>query len=97
MYLPLSPRAVRSFGTTSISEALQSHQGHRATYARQKVVLKDLHDSPIWKDIYSDDGLFVADPCGLSLSLCLDGLNWWNKNKTNYSMWLIVLGQLNLL
>lgn len=27
---------------------------------------------------------------------CLDGLNPWSKNKTNYSMWPIVLGQLNL-
>ena len=87
---------MRSFGTASISEALQSHQGQRATDARQKVVLKDLYDSPIWKDIYSDDGLLLSDPRGLSLSLCLDGLNPWNKNKTNYSMWPIVLGQLNL-
>ena len=90
IYLLLSPRVVRRFGTASISEALQSHQGQRATDARQKVVFKDLHDSPIWKDIYSDDGLFLGDPCGLSLSLCLDVLNPWNKNKTNYSMWPIL-------
>ena len=27
---------------------------------------------------------------------CLDGLNPWSKNKATYSMWPIVLGQLNL-
>lgn len=96
IYLPLSSRVVRSFGTASIAEALQSHQGHATADAKQKVVLKDIHDSPVWKDLYSADGLFLGGPRGLSLSLCLDGLNPWNKNKTNYSMWPIDLGQLNL-
>jgi len=45
-----------------------------------------------------DTVTFQGDPPGVALSLCLpvDGLNPWSKNKTNYSTWPIVLGQLNL-
>ena len=96
MYLPLSPRVVRNFGTASIAEALQSHQGNVLVDAHEKPGLKDIHGSPIWKEVYGEKGMFHGDPRGLSLSLCLDGLNPWSKNKTNYSMWPIVLGQLNL-
>lgn len=56
----------------------------------------DIHDSPKWKEAFSTGGTFEGDPRGIGLSMCLDGLNPWSKNKTNYSMWPIVLGQLNL-
>ena len=35
-------------------------------------------------------------PFIFAFSLCLNGLNPWSKNKTNYFMWPIVLAQLNL-
>ncbi|XP_068748657.1 uncharacterized protein [Montipora capricornis] len=95
IYLPLCPRLVRSYGTASIAEALQSHQENMSDENRN-TLLRDIHDSPLWKKAYSQDGTCQGDPRGLSLSLCLDGLNPWSKNKTNYSMWPIVLGQLNL-
>lgn len=56
----------------------------------------DIHDSPKWKEHFHGNGTFHGDPRGAALSLCLDGLNPWSKNKATYSMWPIVLGQLNL-
>ena len=58
--------------------------------------MRDIHDSPKWKHSFSVNGTFKGDPRGVALSLCLDGLNPWSKNKCNYSMWPIVLAQLNL-
>lgn len=94
-YLPLSPRLARSFGTKDISYLLQSHEGGKQTSSTGGI-MNDIHDSPRWKEAFSPNGTFEGDPRGTALSLCLDGLNPWSKNKTNYSMWPIVLGQLNL-
>lgn len=96
IYLPLCPRVVRSYGTSSIAESLQSHQGNLADNEGENIIISDIHGSPVWKRAYSREGTFQGDPRGVSLSLCLDGLNPWSKNKTSYSMWPIVLGQLNL-
>ena len=96
-YLPLSPRLAiaRSFGTKDISYLLQSHEGEKQTSSTGGS-MNDIHDSPRWREVFSPNGAFEGDPRGTALSLCLDGLNPWSKNKTNYSMWPIVLGQLNL-
>lgn len=94
-YLPLSPRLARSFGTKDISYLLQSHEGGKHTSSTGGI-MNDIHDSPRWKEAFSPNGTFEGDPRGTAMSLCLDGLNPWSKNKTNYSMWPIVLGQLNL-
>jgi len=94
-YLPLGPRLVRSYGTEGISYLLQSHGGE-ISEANTVGVMKDIHDSPKWKKSFSAGNIFNGDPRCLALSLCLDGLNPWSKNKCNYSMWPIVLGQLNL-
>ncbi len=97
IYLPLCPRVIRSYGTASIAEALQIHGKNLADSETEQVpVVRDIHDSPMWNRAYSQEGTFQGDSRGLSFSLCLDGLNPWSKNKTNYSMWPIVLGQLNL-
>ena len=58
--------------------------------------MTDIHDSLKWKEAFNDKGTFQGDPRGVALSSCLDGLNPWSKNKATYSMWPIVLGQLNL-
>ena len=91
-YLPLGPRLVRNYGTNKISCLLQSHGGENKGSGR----MSDIHDAPKWKEAFSADGTFKGDLRGIGLSLCLDGLNPWSKNKANYSMWPIVLGQLNL-
>ena len=96
IYLPLYPRVIRSYGTASIAETLQIHGQNMADNEGHERFLSDIHNSPVWKKAISQEGRFQGDPRGLSLSLCLDGLNPWSKNKTNYSMWPIVLGQLNL-
>lgn len=96
MYLPLCPRIMRSYGTASIAQILQTHVVNGESSKNEETVLRDIHDAPVWQKAYSPEGRFQGDARGLSLSLCLDGLNPWSKNKTNYSMWPIVLGQLNL-
>lgn len=94
-YLPLGPRLARSFGTKDISYLLQSHEGECQS-AETGGIMTDIHDSPKWKEAFDDNGTFHGDPRGVALSLCLDGLNPWSKNKATYSMWPIVLAQLNL-
>ena len=96
-YLPLGPRLVRNYGAKDISYLLQSHGGENLALQNSGPhSMSDIHDSPTWKEAFSADGAFKGDPRGVGLSLCLDGLNPWSKNKANYSMWPIVLGQLNL-
>ena len=58
--------------------------------------MTDIHDSLKWKEAYNEKGTFQGVRRGAALSLCLDGLNPWTRNKATYSMWPIVLGQLNL-
>ena len=94
-YLPLSPRVTRSYGTEGISYLLQSHGGEIGE-PNNVGIMKDIHDSPKWKRSFSVGGIFNGDSRGVALSLCLDGLNPWSNNMCNYSMWPIVLGQLNL-
>jgi len=94
-YLPLGPRLVRSYGSKDISYLLQSHGGETKTLENGGK-MGDIHDSPKWKELFSAGGTFKGDSRGIALSMCLDGLNPWSKNKTNYSMWPMVLGQLNL-
>ena len=94
-YLHLGPRLVQSYGFKDISYLLQSHRGETNTLENGGM-MGDIHDSPKWKEVFSTGGTFEGDPRGIALFMCLDGLNPWSKNKTNYSMWPIVLGQLNL-
>ena len=58
--------------------------------------MTDIHDSLKWKEAYNEKGTFQGVRRGVALSLCLDGLNPWTRNKATYSMWPIGLGQLNL-
>lgn len=58
--------------------------------------MTDIHDSLKWKEAYNDKGTFQGDPRCVALSSCLDGLSPWSKNKATYSIWPILLSQLNL-
>lgn len=51
---------------------------------------------PIWKSVYSNDGIFKGDPRGLSVAFCTDGVNPFSHNRIAYSMWPIMLTLLNL-
>lgn len=75
-YLPLGPRLERRYGLDSISYLLQSHQGECQI---ENQVMCDIQDSPSWKRAYAENGTFHGDPRGVSLSLCLDGLNPYRK------------------
>ena len=84
-----------SYGTEEISCILQSHGGEFGGISNGGI-MRDIHDSPKRKEAFRASGIFKGDPRGVLFSLCLDGLNPWSKNKSNYSMWPIVLAQLNL-
>ena len=94
-YQPVGPRLVLNFGTSNISFIFQSHAVERNTLENGGTMC-DIQDSPVWKEAYSATGTFKGDPRGVGLSICLDRLNPLSKNKANYFMWPIVLGQLNL-
>ena len=90
---PLGPRLKRMFATGSISQCLQAHaictnNDHNTMY--------DVHDSPLWKKAFTEDGFSKGDPRGILLQLCTDGVNPFSSNKVNYSMWPIMFSVLNL-
>ena len=93
-YLPLSPRLHRLFGNAHTSELLQSHNVSSETKPTSTVV--DIHQSQLWKDLYSQEGLYQGDSRGISLGICADGLNPFSKERATYSMWPIMLSILNL-
>lgn len=90
-YIPIGPRIRRMFSDASVSKLLQSHLSRAATEE-----VSDLHQSAEWISSYSKNGQFKGDPRGISLSLCLDGMNPYSKEKISYSMWPITLNVLNL-
>jgi len=59
-------------------------------------MMYDIHNSPIWKNIYSGKGPFGGDPRGLSIAFCTDGVNPFSHNRVQYSMWPMMITLLNL-
>ena len=92
IYLPLGPRLIRRFKNKRSAEELQSHLV--GSVAKEKMF--DIHDSPVWAEVYSDDGIFQGDNRGISLGFCTDGVNPFNHTKVTYSMWPIMMTILNL-
>jgi len=93
-YLPLGQRILRMFADKNFSKALQSHPGSTATEPAHEMY--DIHDSPAWKEAYSDDGVFKGDKRGISLAICTDGVNPFSHAHVKYSMWPIMVTVLNL-
>lgn len=91
-YFPLGPRLERLFGTSTLSEIIQSH----LKVSRDDGYVYDIHDSPAWRNAYSSQGQFNGDHCGISFALCTDGVNPFSQNRVTYSMWPIVMTVLNL-
>ena len=56
----------------------------------------DIHDSPVWKIVYSKQGVFNGDKQGINLGLCTDGVSPFSHHKVTYSMWPIMITLLNL-
>jgi len=89
-YFPLGPRWKRMYGNASISEVLQSHIKPR------NHVMKDVHDSPSWLYAFSENGISGSDPRAILLQLSTDGVNPFSSNKVLYSMWPIMISNINL-
>jgi len=97
LYLPLRPRLVRMFNNKGFSEVLQSHPGASFVNASSSSEsMYDIHDSPAWKQAYSETGMFKGDKRGISLALCTDGVNPFSHSRVKYSMWPIMMTILNL-
>ena len=56
----------------------------------------DIHDSPCWKEEYSNEGTFRGDFRGVAVSLSVDGVNPFSIQRVSYSMWPIMLTISNL-
>lgn len=90
-YLPIGPRIARMFGTSNLSQIVQTHSNSSESNFKS-----DIHDSIVWEKAYSKDGVFCGDTRGVSLAVCTDGVNPFSKNRVSYSMWPIFLTILNL-
>lgn len=89
----LRPRLKRMFAISSISQCLQAH----AIFTNDPdITMYNVHDSPLWKKAFTEDGFSKGDLRGILLQLCTDGVNPFNSNKVNYSMWPIMFSVLNL-
>ncbi len=93
VYLPLGPRIERIFGTKNLSQLVQSHSGADMPASD---VMYDVQDSPTWRSAYSQQGIFKGDKRGISLGLCTDGVSPFSHRKVTYSMWPLMLTNLNL-
>lgn len=91
IYLPIGPRLVRLFGTSNLSQIVQSH-GLQVTGS----TMYDIHSSPAWKLAYSNSGQFSSGYRGISFAFNTDGVNPYSHNKVSYSMWPMILTLLNL-
>lgn len=81
------------FGNTTVSEILRT----KKDCAKRKYdIMKDVHDSPAWRHAFSEDGFFGGDPRGMLAQMSTDGVNRFSSNKVSYSMWPIMVSQLNL-
>ena len=92
IYLPVGPRISRIFGEESLAKLLQCHDGSIHTHS----LMWDIHDSPVWKDLYSEEGYFQGNRNGISFALELDGVNPYHNVGIQYSMTPIMLTLLNL-
>lgn len=81
------------YGNATLAKILQSH-GDRTI--DDPSIMKYVHDSPSWKNAFSETGFACGDPRGILLQLSTDGVNPFSSNKVAYSMWPISLSNLNL-
>ena len=95
-YIPLRPRLQRMFGTASVSALIQQHASREDCEHRQGRDMADLHDSPLWEELFSSTGPFQGDGRGLAFALCADGVNPFSRDRVSHSMWPITLSLLNL-
>ena len=95
IYLPLGPRIERMFKDKTMAKILQMHHG---SSLESFTNVYDIQDSPYWKSLYSNSGIFKGDKRGISLAFCTDGVNPFSHYdlRVSYSMWPIMMTLLNL-
>lgn len=91
VYYPLGPRWKRMFENRDMSEVLQSHYSFD-----ESCLIYDVQNSPAWKQLFADDGVFSGDCRGLLIQFSTDGVNPFSSNKVCYSMWPVMVTILNL-
>ena len=79
------------FALLKVSELLQSH----LVFSDHPNLVGDIHNSEVWRSSYAIDGFFAGDARGISSSFCTDGLNPFSRERSQYSMWPIMLNILN--
>ena len=99
-YLPLEMRLRRMFSQKATAKLFQSHsisndQQKPSGHERGSGKVQTLHDTEMWKSLYSDCGVFKGDKRAVVFGLCTDGLNPFSREKSSYSMWPIILFPLN--
>ena len=71
-----------------INQLINQHKDQARSNEKQN----DLHDSVAWKeDWFGTEGSFDGVDNGIVLSICLDGVNLFKKEKIDYSMWPITI------
>ena len=90
--MPIGPRLERMYATANIAELMQSH----GSSSSSSDVMYDIQDSASWQRAFSSAGIFQGDCCGVGLGLCTDGVNPFSHQHVTYSMWPIMLTNLNL-
>lgn len=95
-YIPIGPRLARIYGDENLSKIVFSHPGSKNEILSKNNYMEDIHDAPVWKELYSDSGLFKGDNRGISFALELDGVNPFHNIGVIYSMTPIMLTMLNL-
>ena len=95
-YIPIGPRLARIYGDENLSKIVFSHPGSKNEILSKNNYMEDIHDAPVWKELYSDSGFFKGDNKGISFALELDGVNPFHNIGVIYSMTPIMLTMLNL-
>ncbi|XP_069109797.1 uncharacterized protein [Argopecten irradians] len=92
MYLPFGPRLARIYGDINLVQLIQAHSGSEF-FGNE---MWDIHHSPVWQSLYSENGYFAGDKSGISLSFELDGVNPFHNIGVTYSMTPMLMTILNL-
>jgi hypothetical protein len=92
-HFPLVPRLKRIFANKKSFEQTQWHKKVRKTVDN---VMSHPADGEAWKEFDRREPEFADDPRNLRLALATDGFNPFGNMSTHYSMWLVLLTQLNL-
>ncbi|XP_078161763.1 uncharacterized protein LOC144557101 [Carex rostrata] len=92
-YLPIGPRLLRLFLTSTTAEQMRWHkEGKR----EKEGVMVHPADAESWKEFNRLNPDFAADPRNVRLGLCSDGFSPFNMGGRSYSNWPVFLVVYNL-